>query len=70
MTLPAVLPDETPAEARRSEALLTGDDRKELQEALQWYGHYAGAIDGAFGPGTRRSMAEWQTAEGLSRPAS
>ncbi|PQV58979.1 trypsin-like peptidase [Defluviimonas denitrificans] len=65
VTLPAVLPDETPAEARRSEALLTGDDRKELQEALQWYGHYAGAIDGAFGPGTRRSMAEWQTAEGL-----
>ena len=65
VTLPAVLPDETPAEARRSEALLTSDDRKELQEALQWYGHYAGAIDGAFGPGTRRSMAEWQTAGGL-----
>ncbi len=65
VTLPAALPDETPAEARRSEALLTGDERKELQAALQWYGHYQGAIDGAFGAGTRRSMASWQTAEGL-----
>jgi hypothetical protein len=63
--LPAPLPDETPAEARRSEAALSGDERKELQAALQWYGHYQGAIDGAFGAGTRRSMASWQTAEGL-----
>lgn len=58
------LPDETPAEARRSEALLSADERRELQSALQWDGHYAGAIDGAFGAGTRRSMAEWQRANG------
>ncbi|MCB2130343.1 MAG: trypsin-like peptidase domain-containing protein [Rhodobacteraceae bacterium] len=55
------LPDETPAEARRSEALLSPEERMELQEALQWEEHYAGAIDGAIGPGTRRSMADWQT---------
>jgi peptidoglycan hydrolase-like protein with peptidoglycan-binding domain/S1-C subfamily serine protease len=63
--LPAALPDETPAEARRSEALLTGEERKELQAAMQWFGHYDGAIDGAFGAGTRRSMASWQASEGL-----
>ncbi|MEZ5778265.1 MAG: serine protease [Paracoccaceae bacterium] len=57
-------PDETPAEARRSETLLSADDRKLLQEALQWGGFYASAIDGAFGPGTRRSMAAWQAAVG------
>ncbi len=62
--LPEALPDETPAEARRSESLLLGEERRELQEALQWQGFYAGAIDGAFGPGTRRSMAAWQGARG------
>ena len=58
------LPDETPAEARRSEAALSADERRELQAALQWDGFYAGAIDGAFGAGTRRSMATWQGAKG------
>lgn len=57
--------DESPAEARRSEALLTADERKDLQRALQWQGFYNAAIDGAFGAGTRRSMADWQTALGL-----
>ncbi|GFE65950.1 serine protease [Litoreibacter roseus] len=57
---PAELFDETPEEARRNERLLTRFERQELQEALKWYGFYAAAIDGSFGPGTRRSMAEWQ----------
>ncbi|MEL5878078.1 trypsin-like peptidase domain-containing protein [Cereibacter sphaeroides] len=61
---PAPLPDETPAEARRSEALLIASERQELQAALQWFGFYGAAIDGAFGPGTRASMAAWQAAEG------
>ncbi|OWU85239.1 peptidoglycan-binding protein [Oceanicola sp. 22II-s10i] len=56
------LPDETPAEARRSEALLTREEREQLQIALQWAGYYTAAIDGAFGAGTRRSMAAWQDA--------
>ena len=62
---PAEAPDETRAEARDSEALLLPEDRKDLQTALQWFGFYASGIDGAFGPGTRNSMAAWQEAEGL-----
>ncbi len=61
---PETLPDETPAEARRSEALLTGEERMALQTALQWFGFYDSAIDGAFGRGTRASMASWQGAKG------
>lgn len=56
--------DETPAQARRSEQRLTRDERKDLQIALKAGGFYASAIDGAFGRGTRRSMADWQAAFG------
>ena len=56
--------DETPAEARRSERELSAEQRKDLQIALQAAGFYRAAIDGAFGAGTRRSMAEWQSARG------
>lgn len=58
-------PDETPAEAQRSERLLDRNARMDLQVALQWFGYYASAIDGAFGPGTRRSMRDWQAAQGF-----
>lgn len=57
--------DESPAEARRSEAALTREERQDLQRALQWGGFYNAAIDGDFGAGTRRSMADWQTALGF-----
>ncbi|MCT4559656.1 MAG: trypsin-like peptidase domain-containing protein [Pelagimonas sp.] len=57
-------PEETPREARRSESKLTRDQRKELQIALQWAGYYKAAIDGAYGPGTRRSMSAWQEENG------
>ncbi len=57
--------DETKAEAQASERDLTADDRKAIQAALLWYGHYEGKIDGAFGPGTRASMAEWQAGGGM-----
>jgi hypothetical protein len=60
---PAV--DETPDQARDSEAALDRPAREDLQRALEWYGHYAGGIDGAFGRGTRAAMADWQTAAGL-----
>ena len=56
--------DETPAEARRSERLLSAEQRRDLQVALKAAGFYTAAIDGAFGAGTRRSMAEWQAAQG------
>ena len=54
--------DETVREARASEALLTREERAALQEALKWAGFYGGAIDAAFGRGTRGSMARWQEA--------
>ena len=59
-----VIADETPAQARQSEARLTSDERKALQIALQSAGYYAAAIDGAFGRGTRGSMAAWQRDRG------
>ncbi len=62
------LPDETPTEARDAEVLLTPEDRLDLQTALQWFGFYDGGIDGAFGPGTRASMAAWQQAWGMLEP--
>jgi peptidoglycan hydrolase-like protein with peptidoglycan-binding domain len=62
---PVEAPDETKAEARDSEAILLPEDRKDLQTALQWFGFYQGGIDGAFGPGTRNSMAAWQEAQGI-----
>lgn len=58
------IPEETQAEARRSEAQLTADERRQLQIALEWAGHYQGAIDAAIGPGTRGAMADWQRSNG------
>lgn len=40
--------------------------RANIQRALAWFGHYNGAIDGVFGPGTRTAIASWQTAQGLA----
>lgn len=60
--LPAA--DETPREARRRERDLTREDREALQIALKWAGFYNAAIDGSFGPGTRNSMANWQSENG------
>ncbi|MGB7316909.1 MAG: serine protease [Planktotalea sp.] len=57
--------DETPREARASEAALSRDEKKDLQSMLQWAGFYNAAIDGSFGRGTRSSMAAWQDANGF-----
>ncbi len=54
--------DETPREARASEARLTRDEKRDLQTWLQWAGFYNAAIDGSFGRGTRASMSAWQAA--------
>ena len=58
-------PSETLPEAQRAEAALSRDERKDLQSALKWFGFYDSAIDGAFGRGTRASMAAWQSANGF-----
>lgn len=60
-------PGETLAQARASEGQLSAGERMALQEALQWQGHYTSAIDGAFGPGTRASMKEWQAVIGAEQ---
>ena len=57
--------DETPREARASEALLTREERQQLQIALQWAGFYNSSIDGAFGRGTRAAMRGWQQSNGF-----
>ena len=59
---PVPVPDETVREARASEALLSQQERADLQIALEWAGFYSGRIDAAFGRGTRNSMARWQGA--------
>ena len=61
----AVAADETVAEARASEAELSREDRMALQQAMAWYGVYEAKIDGAFGKGTRASMAAWQEMNGF-----
>ncbi len=63
---PASPPAETLADARRDEAALDRAGREAVQAALQWFGHYGAAIDGAFGPGTRAAIAAWQTAQGAA----
>lgn len=63
-TQPQPEPEETVAEARRSEARMSAQARRDLQVALQWAGVYNAGIDGAFGAGTRRAMAAWQEARG------
>lgn len=62
---PAIVQDETEREARATEAALTESEREALQIALKWAGTYDGAIDGAFGRGTRTAMAAWQDQQGL-----
>ncbi len=57
--------EETRAEALRGERLLSAQERRDLQTALQAAGFYNSTIDGAFGAGTRRSMAEWQRFNGF-----
>ncbi len=56
--------EETRSEALQGERLLTAQERKDLQTALQAAGFYSSTIDGAFGAGTRRSMQEWQRFNG------
>lgn len=59
---PILPPDETLAEARAAENALSRDEKREVQEWLQWAGFYTGAIDGLYGRGTRQAMEAWQIA--------
>jgi peptidoglycan hydrolase-like protein with peptidoglycan-binding domain len=59
------LPDESPAEARRSEQALSRDEKMDLQIALKAAGFYDSSIDGSFGRGTRGAMSDWQLSKGF-----
>lgn len=62
----APLPDtETMDQALAAESALPREDRLDLQRAMQFFGTYAGKIDGSFGKGTRAAMAAWQALNGL-----
>lgn len=58
-------PDETKNEALRNERALDRTARMQLQSMLKWAGFYDSGIDGAFGRGTRASMAAWQEVNGF-----
>lgn len=66
---PAPVEPSSPAEvlkaARAAEKALSPEQRQDIQRALEWTGHYAGAMDGDFGAGTRNAIAAWQTAAGV-----
>lgn len=55
---------ESREEALRRESRLSRAERMEIQSALQWFGFYGAAVDGAFGKGTRTAIAAWQAAAG------
>lgn len=61
----AAEPVETLADAQRAEAALSREERMDIQSALQWLGLYSSKIDGAFGRGTRASIATWQEVAGV-----
>lgn len=55
---------ETLEDARRAEEAMGREGRMQIQEALEWVGVYSGGVDGAFGKGTRASIAAWQDSHG------
>jgi serine protease Do len=57
-------PATTEIAANDLEARLNPDERKLVQEALVWTGHYNGWIDGALGQGTRDAIRAFQRGEG------
>ena len=64
LTAPAATAAAPEPQDEVTEADLTQEERKAVQAALAWFGHYDGAIDGAFGRGTRAALAAWQEAQG------
>lgn len=57
---------ETMDQALSGESALEKADRLDIQRAMQFFGTYAGKIDGSFGKGTRAAMATWQATRGFA----
>ena len=60
----AARPPATPEAAAEAALRMSADERKAVQRGLSARGYYTGGIDGAFGAGTRRAIARWQTDKG------
>lgn len=58
--------DGAPPVAWPDEALVSLDDRKAAQMALQRLGFYNAAIDGDFGGGSRKALRAWQRSVGIT----
>jgi len=58
------IPDPDLRASRLLERGWTGAQRKQYQTYLVWTGDYASAIDGAYGPGTRKAIRRFQKREG------
>lgn len=56
-------PPASPEAAAEAALRMSADERKAVQRGLAARGYYSGGIDGAFGDGTRRAIARWQTDE-------
>ena len=57
---------EAPSESERFDSALSGAQRRAVQRGLQALGHYDGAIDGLFGPGTRAGVMAYQRSAGAA----
>jgi len=61
----ALIPDPDLNATRKLERKWTRTQKKQYQSYLVWTGDYAGAIDGSYGRGTRRSIRSFQTRNGF-----
>ena len=62
-------PDPAFEASKRAFEALPEDQRKAVQDALMWTGLYHGALDGAFGKGTREALIAFETREKINADA-
>ena len=62
---PALIPDPDLNQSQKIERSWSRDEKILLQSYLIWTGDYEGALDGAYGPGTRRSIRLFQERNGF-----
>lgn len=55
-----------PAAPRQQQPNMSLEERKAVQRGLQAEGYYSGEIDGILGSGSRRAIANWQSAHGAA----
>ncbi len=58
------IPDPDIRATRKAERGWSRDEKKQYQTYMVWTGDYGAAIDGAYGPGTRKAIRKFQSREG------